>query len=262
MGCSMFSNCTLNNSKYVLNEGPSMVTNSVLTYLKNNLIGVVVGVSVALGYNQASVGWSALAGLLGATGDVSITSWLNVANHNHVGFGSTVGYTLLTLFKYVTTALTAHQIGSNIYSAFHPNAQVNLVNNPDADVPRNIEVEYQTVTETKVVRHITDTTGTARDFVLESRHCTVNGIGSTVDMRTLPSAEIDGIYAEANQLVIDSGGANSVRFYDLQVNEYGIIVDPFQSAMAHIARLAHVDPYTLNGMMLWIKNWDISVFCY
>ena len=81
-------------------------------------------------------------------------------------------------------------------------------------------------------------------------------------MRTLPSAEIDGIYAEANQLVIDSGGANSVRFYDLQVNEYGIIVDPFQSAMAHIVRLAHVDPYTLNGMMLWIKNWEISVFCY
>ena len=55
-GCSMFSNCTLNNSKYVLNEGPSMVANSVLTYLKKGLLGAVVGVSFVLGYCQVFVG--------------------------------------------------------------------------------------------------------------------------------------------------------------------------------------------------------------
>ena len=56
-GCSMFSNCTLNNSKYVLNEGSGMVTNSVLTYL-DGLLDAVVGVSFALDYSQVSVGWA------------------------------------------------------------------------------------------------------------------------------------------------------------------------------------------------------------
>ena len=135
------------------------------------------------------------------------------------------------------TALTAHQVRYKIYSAFHPNAQVNPVNNPvenvnpDTNAHHNIEVEYESITQNKVLRH-KDTTGST-GIVLESEHFEVNQVKPNIDMRTLSNAEIDGIYAEVNQLVTLRGGGFSSRIYGLETNQYGFITNPFKSAIAH-----------------------------
>ena len=57
-GYSSFTNCTLNNSKYILNEGPGLVSNSVLTYIKNNLLASICAGSLVIGVGPLSNSWA------------------------------------------------------------------------------------------------------------------------------------------------------------------------------------------------------------
>ena len=132
---------------------------------------------------------------------MSITSWLNAANHNHVGFGSTVGYTLLTLFNYVITALTAHQVGYKIYSALHLNAQANLVN-PDDNIhewsPESIEPQPQRAVDT-IIEHFEDEMGSKWDISLNKDSIAVGE--TNVNLANIPPKDIKEIFDKVKSLL-------------------------------------------------------------
>ncbi len=247
-GCSKFANCTFDNSKYILNEGPSMTVNSVWTYIKNNLLNVVIIGSFAMGYGQLSSGWAALAGVLGTAGDVAITSWFNVANHNHVGFGDMVSYSLLSLFKYVITALTAHQIGYKIYSALHPQDPVIETHLFDGDsdtsgvedkiIGGNSEsVSGESSIENGISRDITGADGATRKFVLQENNIDIRSEGHApaVNLDRLSAYDANEIFSAAEKLAKSDF---PMKTYSVKFLESGAIKDSFCAAVSRLINTA------------------------